>query len=92
MLGQRLTRTMGLLVAGALSTVLLAGCGGLSASSSCSDYLNASSSDQSAVLSSLAVQYHQPELATILGTEGVAYTCAEYPNWTLAQVAKDFGG
>jgi hypothetical protein len=43
-------------------------------------------------LSSLAVQYHQPELATILGTEGVAYTCAEYPNWTLAQVAKDFGG
>jgi hypothetical protein len=76
----------------ASSTLVLAGCGGLSASSTCTDYLNAASTDQSAVLSSLAVQYHQPELATILGTEEVSYTCAEYPSWTLGHVAQDFGG
>lgn len=67
--------TIAIVVASVASAFLLGGCGGLSASSTCSDYLNADSSDQSAVLTQLAEQYHQPELVSPLGPPGVSPLC-----------------
>lgn len=81
-----------LLVAGLAAACLLAACGGLSASSTCRDYLNASASDQSAVLTQLAQQYNRPELVSPLGPPGVSYECVETPNKTLGQIAEGFTG
>jgi len=59
--------------------------GGLSASSTCKDFLNASASDQQQVVSQLAGQYNKPDFATPLGEPDVPYYCAGNPNATLGQ-------
>ena len=76
------------LLAGAaaiLMSLALAGCGGLSASSTCTDYLNASSSAQLSLAQKLAGQYDKPDYATPLGEPEIAYYCASSPDTTLGQ-------
>jgi len=58
---------------------------GLSASSTCKDFLGASASDQQQVVSQLAGQYDKPDFATPLGEPDVPYYCASNPNVTLGQ-------
>jgi hypothetical protein len=72
--------------AAALCGLAVAGCGsGLSSSSTCHDYLNASASDQQAIAEKLAGQYDKPDYATPLGEPEVAYYCAANPSTTLGQ-------
>lgn len=59
--------------------------GGLSASSTCKDFLNASASDQQQVVSQLAGRYNKPDFATPLGQPDVPYYCASNPNVTLGE-------
>jgi hypothetical protein len=69
------------------SAALLAGCGGSgpSASSTCQDFMNASSSDQQAVVEQLAGRYDKPEYATPLGSPEVPFYCTSNPTVTLGQ-------
>jgi hypothetical protein len=71
----------------ALTGVLMSGRGGsgLSASSTCSQFMNASGQDQEAIVSKLAGQYQKPDYATPLGEPEVPYFCASNPNVTLGQ-------
>lgn len=71
----------------ALTGVLMSGCGGsgLSVSSTCSQFMNASAQDQEAIVSKLAGQYQKPDYATPLGEPEVPYFCASNPNVTLGQ-------
>ena len=59
--------------------------GGLTASSTCQDFLNASPSDQSQVVTQLAGHYDKPEYATPLGAPEVPYYCSANPTVTLGQ-------
>jgi hypothetical protein len=61
------------------------GTGSLSASSSCSDYMNASPTSQHELVDQLATQYRKPDFATPLGEPEVAYYCSASPSTTLAQ-------
>jgi hypothetical protein len=65
-------------------TVALAGCsGGLSASSSCKDFLNASQTDQVQAIDKIAGQENAPDATTPLGMPNVSYLCAGNPSQTL---------
>ena len=71
-------------LASAAFALSLAGCGaGLSGSSTCKDYLGASSQDQQTIVEKLAAQYQKPDYATPLGFPEVAYWCASEPSATL---------
>ena len=63
----------------------LAGCGGLSASSSCKTFLSASQQAQVSAVEALAGKYNTPAYATPLGEPEVAYYCAGNPNSSLAK-------
>ncbi len=67
--------------------VLLGACNssGLSASSTCSQFMAASPEAQQQVVSELASQYQKPDYATPLGEPEVPYYCADNPNVTLGQ-------
>lgn len=78
-------------IASAALVLPLAGCGGssLSGSSTCQDYLAASSSDQHTIVNQLATQYQKPDFVTPLGFPEVAYWCASSPTATLGHFFKD---
>ena len=63
----------------------LAGCspGGLSGSSTCTDFLQASADAQYQVVSTLAVAHHKPDYATPLGRPNIPYYCSQAPNMKL---------
>lgn len=69
-------------------TIFLLGCGGggLSASSSCEDFLAASPEDQQQTISKLSSEFETPELTTPLGEPNVGYVCASSPEMTLEEV------
>lgn len=68
-------------------SVLALGCGGsgLTASSSCSDFMNASPEDQSEAISKLSSEFDTPETATPLGAPNVSYVCSQEPEETLSE-------
>jgi hypothetical protein len=68
--------------------VMFLGCGGggLSASSSCGDFLAASPEDQTQTISQLSSQFDTPELTTPLGEPNVAYVCSSSPEMSLEEV------
>jgi hypothetical protein len=79
---------IGALVVGiVLTTGVIAGCGsaGLSASSTCTDFAEASPEEQSEVISSLSSKYDTPDYTTPLGEPEVAYYCASSPDTTLEE-------
>jgi len=80
----RFTGAFGALV---FTGLLASGCGdsGLTASSTCHQFMNASPQDQATVVNSLAAQYQKPDYATPLGQPEVPYYCAANPNVTLGQ-------
>jgi hypothetical protein len=81
----------GVSVAG-MCVVLLAGCGGgLSASSSCKDFNNASLQDQDAAVSKIAGQLHAGNAVTPLGRPNVSYICANSPTTTLGDAIRRTG-
>lgn len=67
------------------SVLVFAGCGGsgLSASSSCKDFMAASQEEQAQAISKLSSQFSTPEVATPLGSPSIAYTCSSNPNLSL---------
>jgi hypothetical protein len=71
--------------AGLTTTVMLSACGGssLSASSSCKDFMNATSVEQHEVVDQLASQYKKPDFATPLGEPEIPYYCSANPSTTL---------
>lgn len=69
----------------------LAGCSsGLSASSSCEDFMAASPEDQASAISKLATEFDAPDLATPLGSPNVSYTCSSNPDTSLEEVFSRF--
>lgn len=75
----------------AVLAVLLAGCGGgLSASSTCRDFANAGSEEQSEIISKLSSQFDTPEVATPLGSPDVGYECAGNPDMTLEELFRKY--
>jgi len=66
---------------------LTAACGnnGLSASSTCQQFMNAPAADQQAAIDRLATQYNKPDYADPLGAPEVPYYCASNPDVTLGQ-------
>lgn len=66
---------------------LALGCGGsgLTASSSCADFMGASLEDQMEAISKLSSEFETPETATPLGAPNVSYVCAQEPEETLAE-------
>jgi hypothetical protein len=67
--------------------LLTSGCGssGLSASSTCSQFMNASQQAQETVINQLAAKFDKPDYATPLGEPEVPYFCASNPSVTLGQ-------
>jgi hypothetical protein len=73
--------------------VLITGCGGssgLSASSTCGDFSEASPQTQMEAISKLASEYEAPELTTPLGEPDVGYACASDPEMTLGTFFERF--
>ena len=71
----------------ALMACAIAGCGsgGLSASSTCKDFAEASPEEQSEVISSLSSKYDTPDYTSPLGEPEVGYYCAGNPETTLEE-------
>lgn len=71
----------------ALMAIAVAGCGGggLSASSSCKDFSEASPQEQTEVISSLSSKYNTPDYTSPLGEPEVGYYCASSPDTTLEE-------
>jgi hypothetical protein len=71
----------------AVLSLLAFGCGGsgLSASSSCKDFMTASASEQHEVVDELASHYDKPAYATPVGEPEVPYYCTARPSVTLGQ-------
>jgi hypothetical protein len=74
-----------LLVKGVPAVLHRIGGGGLSANSTCQDFLNSSPAAQQAIVDSLAAQYNKPDYTTPLGEPDVPYYCASNPSTTLGQ-------
>jgi hypothetical protein len=93
MAGLRIRLTT-LLVCLGVSGLLISGCSGsgLSASSTCSQFMNASQQAQETVVSQLAAKYDKPDYATPLGEPDVPYYCASNPNVTLGQFFSEATG
>jgi hypothetical protein len=58
---------------------------GLSASSSCKDFMAASASEQHEVIDQLSSHYDKPAYATPLGEPEVPFYCSSSPSVTLGQ-------
>jgi hypothetical protein len=73
--------------AGVTSGLLLGACGtaGLSASSSCQQFMNASGSEQHEIVDQLASHFGKPAYTTPLGEPEVPYYCSANPSVTLEQ-------
>lgn len=70
--------------AAALLTVVSTSCSvGLSGSSTCREYMQASTEAQHRVVSDLASKYEKGVWATPMGFPGVAYYCASHATTTL---------
>jgi hypothetical protein len=69
-------------------SLLGSGCAGsgLSASSSCKDFMTASQEEQTQAISTLSSQFDTPEVATPLGSPSIAYSCSSDPEMTLAEL------
>jgi hypothetical protein len=80
-----LKKLAGVLVLGLV--ISSAGCGssGLSASSSCRQFSEASPEDQATAISSLSSKFDTPEYSTPLGSPEVGYYCAGNPEVTLEE-------
>jgi hypothetical protein len=85
-------RKMGALAAPLVAMSLLGtGCAGsvlgsgLSASSSCKDFMTASASEQHEVVDQLSSHYDKPAYATPLGEPEVPFYCSSSPSITLGQ-------
>ena len=78
---------LGLVCAVVLASFALSSCGGsaLTASSTCRDFMNASSGEQQTLVNQLATQYNKPDFTTPLGAPEVPYYCTANPDATLAQ-------
>jgi hypothetical protein len=74
-------------VAAVLASLTLTSCGigGLSGSSTCEDFMNASTDQQDQVVNQLAQKYRKPDMATPLGRPDWNYECAQHPDLTLDQ-------
>lgn len=82
----QMARSIAACLMAVFSILAVAGCGsGLSASSTCQSFLNASPADQQSVVEKLAAQYDKPAYATPLGEPEVPYYCAAHPTTTLGQ-------
>jgi hypothetical protein len=69
-----------------LTAAMIAGCGGgLSASSTCKDFSEASPEEQHEVISSLSSKYDTPDYTSPLGEPEVGYYCAGSPDTTLEE-------
>jgi hypothetical protein len=82
---------LGAATAASVLAVCLSGCmgQGLSADSSCSDYLNASPQDQQQAVDKLVSKLHaDPALTTPLGFPEVAYQCSGDADQKLGDVIK----
>jgi hypothetical protein len=71
----------------AVLSLLGVGCAGsgLSASSSCKDFMAASASERHEVIDQLSSHYDKPAYATPLGEPEVPYYCTASPSVTLGQ-------
>ena len=80
--------TAGLAAIAAVSVGVLTGCSvsGLSASSSCKDFMAASPEEQQRAISKLSSQFDTPEVATPLGSPSIAYNCSSAPSMSLEQL------
>jgi hypothetical protein len=78
---------IGMGVAAVIVAVNLGACSasGLSASSSCQDFMNASATEQHEVVDQLASQYNKPDYATPIGEPEVPYYCSANHSTTLGQ-------
>ena len=76
-----------LLVLGVTCILIIGGCGGsgLSASSTCQDFMSASPEEQEEAISKLSSEFNTPETATPLGRPNVPYACASEPDLTLEE-------
>ena len=76
-----------MVTAGVIASFGLTACsgGGLSASSSCHEFMKASASEQHEVVDQLASQYHKAAYTTPLGEPEVPYYCSANPSVTLGQ-------
>ena len=84
MFGSRFKRAW--MVAGAAAcAVWIAGCGGLTEASTCSDFMKASPQAQQSIVLNLAGKYQKPDFATPLGMPEVPYYCASHPSTSLRQ-------
>lgn len=73
-------------------TLPLAACGGgLSADSSCRDFLEASPADQDAAVRSIAVDEGAQNAVTPLGRPNIDYLCAGNPDTTLGEAVRMTG-
>jgi hypothetical protein len=72
----------------AMLSLLGVGCSGsgLSASSSCKDFMTASQEEQAEAISKLSSKFDTPEVATPLGTPSIAYTCSSNPDMSLEKL------
>jgi len=70
----------------ALTLSTMTACGsGLSGSSTCQDFMNASGNDQTTIIDKLATQYGKADYTSPLGRPEVPYYCASHPHVTLDQ-------
>ena len=81
------TARISLAAAGVISALALSACSGagLTASSSCHDFMNASASEQHEAIDKLAGQYNKPDFATPLGEPEIPYYCSAQPSVTLGE-------
>lgn len=79
------TALVGMLLVMALSGVVGCGGGGLSASSTCKDFSEASPEEQYEAISSLSSKFNTPAYTTPLGEPEVGYYCASSPETTLEE-------
>jgi hypothetical protein len=82
-----LARMVALVLVVGIASALGAGCGGggLSASSTCKDFSEASLEEQHDVISSLSSKFDTPDYTTPLGEPEVGYYCANSPDTTLEE-------
>ena len=78
---------IGIAVIGVISSLALSACGssGLSASSSCQDFMNASAIEQHEIVDQLASHYNKPAYTTPLGEPEVPFYCSANHSITLEQ-------
>lgn len=82
----RLIRALGVSSVTVFAVAVLPGCGGgLSASSTCEEFANASLEEQQEAISSLSTKFKTPEYVTPLGSPEVGYYCASNPSTTLEE-------